>query len=252
MSLLLTGLANLGVGGLIGLCGVAGFLLPMFYTGALGLDVSAALALSFLAFLVSGALGAWQYKKAGNLDVGFSVKLGAGSLVGALGGVWLNSLIPQATVKVILYVVVFLSGVSILLRRDGEGGGGTASPLLSMPAFVLAFGAVTGCICSLSGAGGPVLVMPLLVSLGMGVRVAVGVALLDSVFIAAPATVGYLAACDLRVIAPMAVIAVLTHGAGVLAGSKLAPRVPARPLKVGVAVFSILLAAYMLFGLFRG
>ncbi|MCI9213551.1 MAG: sulfite exporter TauE/SafE family protein, partial [Ruminococcus sp.] len=59
---LMTAAANLVVGGLVGLCGVAGFLLPMFYTAGLGMNVSEGLALSFAAFIVSGALGSWNYK----------------------------------------------------------------------------------------------------------------------------------------------------------------------------------------------
>ena len=41
---LLTAAANLAVGALVGLCGVAGFLLPMFYTASLGMNVSEGLA----------------------------------------------------------------------------------------------------------------------------------------------------------------------------------------------------------------
>ena len=58
--------ANLIVGVFVGLCGVAGFLLPMFYTAALKMSVPEGLALSFAAFIVSGVLGSVNYKKAGN------------------------------------------------------------------------------------------------------------------------------------------------------------------------------------------
>lgn len=49
--------ANLVVGAFVGLTGVAGFLLPIVYTGPLGMGVTEGLALSFAAFIVSGALG---------------------------------------------------------------------------------------------------------------------------------------------------------------------------------------------------
>ena len=42
--------ANLIVGGLIGMTGVAGFLLPMLYAGYLKMSVAESLALSFCAF----------------------------------------------------------------------------------------------------------------------------------------------------------------------------------------------------------
>ena len=68
-------LANLIVGVLVGLTGVAGFLLPIVYTGPLGMGVPEGLALSFAAFIVSGALGAMNYKRAGNLDIPFGIRL---------------------------------------------------------------------------------------------------------------------------------------------------------------------------------
>mgnify|MGYP000739063993 FL=1 len=117
---LMTAAANLVVGALVGLCGVAGFLLPMFYTAGLGMSVTEGLALSFAAFIVSGALGSWNYKKAGNLDVKFGLKLSIGSLIGAILGVKLNLIIPEEQVKVLLYLVVLLSGISILVRKDGK------------------------------------------------------------------------------------------------------------------------------------
>ena len=49
--------ANLGVGAFVGLTGVAGFLLPIVYTGPLGMGVTEGLALSFAAFIVSGEDG---------------------------------------------------------------------------------------------------------------------------------------------------------------------------------------------------
>ena len=56
-------IANLLVGGMIGLTGIAGFLLPMLYSGFLGMPAAQGMALSFFAFLISGVLGAYNYYK---------------------------------------------------------------------------------------------------------------------------------------------------------------------------------------------
>mgnify|MGYP003370748588 FL=1 len=257
------GLANGVIGACIGICGIAGFLLPMLYTGALGYDVDRALAYSFLAFLVSGCIGSFYYHKQGNLDVSMSVKLGAGSLIGAVLGVFLQSFIAKDTVKVILYVVVLFSGVSILLRMWKEkksaeetlaakqAGGGTEiiikqKKLTDSMVFLVALGMITGAICSLSGAGGPVLVMPLLVVFGVSARAAVGVALFDSVFIAVPACAGYLSRIDWKAAFGVLALIVATHGVGVWMGSRVASRVPVRALKLFVGVFSVGLSIYML------
>lgn len=248
MELLLAGLVNGAVGLLIGWSGIAGFLLPMFYVSALGLGTTEALTLSFAAFAVSGAIGAYNYKKSGSLPLAAAMPLCAGSLLGAVLGVALNALIPAQTVKLLLYLVVLGSGISILVRMRGEGKSGPAGQkpgLLSNRWVCAALGFVTAVICALSGAGGPVLVMPLLVVLGMDVRAAIGVALLDSVFIAAPSIVGYGLRCDITALLPLLAVGCLCHGAGVLLGSKSAHFIKQRPLKLFVAIFSILIAVYM-------
>lgn len=248
---LMTAAANLVVGGLVGLCGVAGFLLPMFYTAALGMKVSEGLALSFSAFIVSGILGARNYQKAGNLDVRFGLKLSAGSLAGAVLGVGLNRIIPEEQVKVLLYLVVLLSGISILCRKDKKKNtdnlaGQSGFLIKNHFGLILLLGFVTGTICSLSGAGGPVLVMPLLVLLGIPVHTAVGVALFNSVFIGIPAAAGYLLSCDFLKIFPVLAVALTAHGIGVFYGSKNAARIKQGLLKKGIAVFSIAIAVWKL------
>lgn len=269
---LITAGANLAVGALVGLTGVAGFLLPIVYTGPLGLGVTEGLALSFAAFIVSGALGSWNYKKAGNLDTAFGLRLSAGSLAGAILGVRLNLIIPEDQVKILLYTVVLLSGISILLRKDkspgesdirtgkragepdirtGESSGNqnvSGRWMISehlIPTQALGF--ATGAVCALSGAGGPVLVMPLLVVLGISIRTAVGVALFNSIFIGIPACIGYMMQCSLQKLAPVLAVALILHGVGVLFGSKNAVRINQTLLKKGIAVFSILVAIWKLF-----
>lgn len=239
--------ANLVVGAFVGLTGVAGFLLPIVYTGPLGMGVTEGLALSFAAFIVSGALGSVNYNKAGNLDIPFGIRLSLGSLAGAVLGVKLNLIIPESTVKVILYVVVLLSGISILLRKDKrQEEGGRAYVISDHLAATLILGFVTGAVCSLSGAGGPVLVMPLLVVLGIGIRTAVGVALFNSVFIGIPACIGYMMQCSVKDLLPVMAAALVFHGIGVVYGSRNAVKINQILLKKGIAVFSILIAIWKL------
>ncbi len=248
VELMIIGVANLIVGGLIGLTGVAGFLLPMLYAGYLGMNVSESLVLSFFAFLISGLIGSWNYYKQKNMDVKLAVRLGIGSFIGAVAGVALNSFIPEEKMKMLLYVVVLFSGVSILVRKDKKEMEQDRENLLenNIPA-ALALGIVTGAICSLSGAGGPVLVMPLLVMLGVPVRTAVGVALFDSVFIAIPSIAGYAMKTKLSNFAGALIVSAAAHGIGVCVGSSHAEKIRQNVLKKGIAVFSIIIAIWKLF-----
>ena len=242
-TLALVAAANALVGACVGLTGIAGFLLPMFYAGFLGLEPVEGLALSFAAFVVSGTLGCPAYRRTGDLPLRASVGLLAGSFLGALAGTQVGLVLPAEVLTVILYLVVLGSGSSVLLRmRAGEGGGSGAD---AMPAAGRLFivGAVTAVVCAASGAGGPVLVMPVLMLMGVGPRAAVGMSLLDSVAIAVPATVGYLLGGGVGggvwALLPVALVA---HGAGVLLGSLNAHRINAPLLKTIVSVGSIAVA----------
>ena len=76
--------------------------------------------ISFAAFLISGILGSVNYYKSGNLDLKTAGVLSAGSFVGALAGVKINLLIPADTMKMILYLVVLLSGISIRFGKTSR------------------------------------------------------------------------------------------------------------------------------------
>ena len=117
----------------------------------------------------------------------------------------------------------------------------------NLPA-TLGLGFATGAICSMSGAGGPVLVMPLLVVFGIEVRTAVGVALFNSIFIGIPACIGYLSQCSGMKLLPVMAAALISHGIGVTFGSRNAVRINQVLLKKGIGVFSILIALWKLFG----
>ena len=116
-----------------------------------------------------------------------------------------------------------------------------------LPAGIcVAFGLVTGALCALSGAGGPILVMPLLVVFGVPVKTAVGVALFNSIFIAVPSCIGYSLQCDPAEMAVLLAVSMISHGIGVWAGSRNTSFLKPEALKKGVAVFSVLLAVFKL------
>lgn len=118
--MILVFIVNLVVGLLVGVSGIAGFLLPIFYIGVVNLQPVEALALSFSAFIVSGTLGSLNYHKKNLLDVRTSIIISIGSVFASILGVKANLLIPATTMQTILYTVVLLSGLSILLRKNKE------------------------------------------------------------------------------------------------------------------------------------
>lgn len=243
--LLVVTILNLIVGTLTGIAGIAGFLLPIVFVGYLHMDLNTALTLSFVSFLTSGVIGTYRYYKSGQMNFKFGLLISIGSFIGAILGVKLNHIIPTETAKLFLYMVVLLSGISILVRKN-ESKKKESNSLLDNKIVVISLGFITAVICALSGAGGPVLVMPILVSLGMSIRLAVGVSLFNSIFIAIPSCVGYFLEADKTGIGILLILSIVFQGIGVFFGSKIANKINVAILKKSVAIFSIGIAVYMI------
>lgn len=235
-------IVNILVGGLVGLTGVAGFLLPMLYV-TLDYSVTEALALSFFAFFISGVIGSINYYKYGQLNIFFGLKLGISSLIGACIGVYYSKMIDENIIRLLLYMVVLFSGISILFRKDKEKNSRKEPESWK----IVVIGIITAMICSLSGAGGPILVMPLLVVLGLNIKTAIALSLFDSIFIAIPSVIGYLGVSYSSAILKVLGISGLAHGIGVFLGSKYNIKVNQIIIKKSVAIISILIALYKLF-----
>lgn len=84
MAIIIIAIGNILIGGLVGMTGVAGFLLPILYTAGLGYSTTEGLAFSFLAFIISGWLGSRHYQHEGLMDRRVAYLLSGGSFVGAI------------------------------------------------------------------------------------------------------------------------------------------------------------------------
>ncbi|MGF7057684.1 sulfite exporter TauE/SafE family protein [Brassicibacter mesophilus] len=242
-------LSNLVVGTLIGISGIAGFLLPLIYVGVLNIPLRNSLALSFISFLVGGIFGTYSYWKLGNINMKFAKLISIGSIIGAIVGVRLNMLIPADTAKLVLYIVVLLSGISILLRKnsdDQKHKEPEISKILQKPLPVIIIGFITAAICSLTGAGGPILVVPLLTILGMNIKVAVGVGIFNQIFIALPSSLGYLINSNYEEMTILIISSLIAHIMGVIFGARISDKINLSLLRKIVSVISITSALYML------
>lgn len=243
-------ISNLIIGVLLGMSGISGFLLPLIYVGILNMPVHDSLALSFLSFAVSGILGAYSYWKSKNMDLKLALYLSIGSLPGAFLGVQINVLISDFLAKLLLYIFVLFAGLSILLKKNQDS---TDTPkdrkqsnLLDKTPIVILLGFITAAICSLTGAGGPILIVPLLASFGINIRTAVGVGLLNSIVIAIPSIFGYFSHSDMGNIKLLIISSLLGTIAGILTGTRAANKVPIHQLKMLIAIITILSSVYML------
>ena len=107
----------------------------------------------------------------------------------------------------------------------------------------MTIGVVVGIPGGMLGVGGPVIAVPLLVVAGVPMLVAVALAQVQSVFLAAGATLGY--ASQGAVSWPLAVLVGVPELVGVLVGWYVARQVDSVWLKRSLAVVLVIIGPYL-------
>lgn len=235
--------AALAVGLFIGTVGVGGILLIPALTYLAGLTVHAAAATALSTFVFTGILGTVLFQRRGSIDWRITGPVCAGAAVLSVLGAWAASRIAARPLALIIAAIVVFAGVHILLPaarrerfRDGQGPGERA--------MLAGVGAVSGFGSGLSGAGGPLFSVPMMVLAGFAPLAAVGTSQVLQIVAAVFGTAGNLAygEIDFRVAAWITVFEL----AGVVAGVRLAHAVSVDALRRLAAVVCIVVGAFML------
>jgi uncharacterized membrane protein YfcA len=216
------------VGVLIGCVGIGGVLLPpaLVYVG--GLDFHLAAATSVWAFLFCGMAGTLSYSKRRSFDWRMAAWLGVGVVPTALAGAWANVALPEGALMGLLAALMVTTGAESLLRRPVvEQARRFGAPTL------LAVGLFVGFGSALTGTGGGVLLVPILLLLRTPVLAAVGAGMAVSLPIAAFSTAGYVlyGSVDFVLGTALGLVAV----AGVVVGARIAHAARAAALRQVVA-----------------
>lgn len=228
--LLLLLAAALLAGTLIGAVGVGGVLIAPLLVLLAGYDVHQAVAIASWSFMFTGAVGTLSYARRGSINWPVAAWLAAGVLPAAVLGALVNTRVPDTVVTVIISVLVVASGLRELMPGSTSTrttGGQPGKPTL------LLLGALVGFGSALTGTGGPVLLIPLLMLTGMQVLNVIGVAQAIQLPVAAFASLGYLLFGQIDL--PVATALGLTQAAGVMLGARLAHRLNAVQLRRLVA-----------------
>ncbi|MGH8847428.1 MAG: TSUP family transporter [Polaromonas sp.] len=155
---LTSGAAIVLAGWLIGATGIGGVLVVPALTQLEGLDVQRAIAAAQLAFAFPGAAALWWLRRGpptSNTGLGALV---AGAVPGAVLGA---TLVHHVEPRWLLAAVAALALVSGLRGLRPAPAAAPPGPALSMPAMA-ALGMAVGLGSALTGTGGPVLLVPLL------------------------------------------------------------------------------------------
>ena len=217
------------VGVFIGCVGIGGVLLVPGLVYLLGMDVQVAIATCMFSYLFSGAAGAVEYARRGSIRWSMALWLCVGAMPGAYLGAATVSMLSPRWLEAIIAVLVLFSGIYALRQRAPETTGGGQPGNLGLAVV----GGLTGFGSALTGTGGPLVLIPILVWMKMPLLTAVGLSQVIQLPIAALASVGNFQLGEVNIGASLAIAVLLVSG--VIVGARIAHRLPAGLLKPMVA-----------------
>ena len=174
------------VGVLIGGVGVGGVLLVPMLTFVFGLDIHVAIAAAMFSYLFSGAVGAAIYARNHSIRWAMALWLFAGAMPAAFAGAMASSVSPTRGLEFLIALLIVFAGANALLTRGDDDRGGRPLNAVALAAI----GAVTGFGSALTGTGGPLILVPILVWLKVPALTAVGLSQAIQLPIASLATIG--------------------------------------------------------------
>ena len=221
MELLLTALATVLIGALIGAIGVGGVLLAPLLALVAGLSVQQAIGTAMLGFVVPGVVALLtEGRPKGHRGQSIGGLLIA-TVPGAVGGTMALGHLPQRAALLVLALALGFSGARLLFKHKfapKRSGGDRQAKAGVMTGLVVGF------LSALTGTSGPLVLTPLLVARGAPVTEAIVMGQLVQLPIAASATLANLHAGTIQLVTGLAIGALMLPGA--LLGARLRAVIP--------------------------
>jgi uncharacterized membrane protein YfcA len=232
------------VGVLVGAVGIGGVLLIPALMNFSHLSVHEAAATALFSFLFTGLLGSWLFSRRGTIEWRISLPVCLGAVVFSFVGAALGGRLPAAALVWIIATVLLGAGGYILLPRPA-GTSGAAVEKNKLPKKVLfGVGAAAGFGAGISGAGGPVFSVPLMLAMQFDPLVAIGTGQVVQIASSFSGSLGNLGYGTIQY--GLAVPVTIAELIGVVAGVRIAHAVPVRKLRLGAAVLCMVSAVAMI------
>ncbi len=230
----LLSLLGICAGALIGCVGIGGVIIVPALVYLLDAPVHTAIAAAMFAFLLSGVVGTAVFSRARSIRWDMTAWMWAGAMPAAFGGALLASVTAAALIEAAVGLLAACSGLHALI---GSRAAAPARDTAPSNHVLCAAGAFTGFSSALTGTGGPLVLIPILVWLELPVLAAIGLAQAIQLPIAILATAGnaMVGTLDLAVGATIGLGIVV----GTWAGARLAHVLPRATLRRIVALLLV-------------
>lgn len=223
----IVGATALVAGLLVGLTGIGGVLLVPVLTGAAGLPLERAVAACMLGFLFSSVYAAFIHLRRARPKARSVAALCVAAACGAALGAATFDRLPELGVRLFVAALALATGLHALATRHARAARTPG------PAALAVLGLAVGYGSAISGTGGPVMLIPILMALGTPVPGAIALGVAAGMPITVAATVVY--AAEGRIDYPLAFTLAALLLAGTWAGGRLLSRLSGRALTVTVA-----------------
>jgi uncharacterized membrane protein YfcA len=234
-------IAGLGVvsGVLIGCIGIGGVILVPALIFVADVPIEVAIPAAMLAYILSGLVATTVFARNKSIHWGMAIGLCVGAAPAAFAGAWAVSVFNRLLLETCLGFLTFLSGLNSLRTRNAA----EVSDARISNSVLLTVGVGTGFLSSLTGTGGPVVLVPVMISMSVPVLTAVGLSQAIQLPVAVAATAGNIFYGKLDLTLGGVLAASLTMGSW--CGAKLAHAVPRATLRAAVSTVLVLIGTFI-------
>lgn len=185
-------LVSFVVGFFIGAVGVGGILLIPALTTFAGLSIHESAATALFTFIFTGIAGTWLFQRRGSISWRVSLPVCAGAVLFSFIGAMVNSMVNAQALNLIIALIIIFAGAYILIPSKRPHASHLDGRSKAQQLLLLAVGAVSGFGSGLSGAGGPLFSVPIMVLLGFFPLTAIGTSQVLQIISAASGSLGNL------------------------------------------------------------
>ena len=232
------------VGALIGCVGAGGVLIIPVLERIVGLTTHIAMGTALFSFIFTGALGTFLYVRKKTMVWNLTIPLCLGSVLTAYLGALASSFASAYLLNVLLSSIIIFSGVCSLKPRKLVEDQNCPDDTRKRSIRVFCIGAGVGFICGMTGAGGPILSVPVMIAFGFPVLPTIAASQVLQITLSSAGSIGNFqnGAIDFSVVWWV----ILLEVAGVAFGVWVAHKVNTVTLKKVVAVVCILVGSYIM------
>jgi uncharacterized membrane protein YfcA len=233
-------LLGLTSGLMIGCIGIGGVILVPALVFVADIPIQISIPAAMMAYVLSGLVATAVFAHNGSIRWGMAAWLCAGATPTSFVGAWAVSIVNPRLLETWLGLLTLLSGLNSL---KGQTAADRPERALSSSQLLIV-GAVTGFLSSISGTGGPLVLVPIIISMTVPVLVAVGLSQVIQLPVAIVATFGNLLYGQFNLELGAVLAVSLTVGSWY--GARLAHVVPRTTLRWIVSVVLVTVGALIL------